>query len=377
MIRLSGAEWLQKMADGRRLSVSERRKRRETLITAFLIAGMCIVVAGTIIFVAKFNNREEASETGASSGITLTFADESIDVTTTSEFTTTLAVTTTEAASSSSTAESTTGTTTESATESPKDAVTPTPSESSETSETSEETVPEDMGFAFSSEPDMLTSIKELKAGTIVSKEEIDMKNLSQYFTSVKIEEGDSIYQRINGKSYQKNNDIKLSDLRYLKMLHVNFNGDYQVGEMIVNKSISDEVLGIFKSLFQDGYQIYSMYLIDNFWEKNAGTADWNSIEANNTSCFCYRAATGGSKLSKHALGRAIDINPQQNPYVTYKDGKASCAHSNAADYVSNRSSKKAHVITTSDKAYKAFTKKGWTWGGSWSSPKDYQHFQK
>ena len=367
--------------DDRRLSVSERRKRRETLITAFLIAGMCIVVAGTIIFVAKFNNREEAGETGASSGITLTFADESIDVTTTTEITTTAAATTMEAASSSSSTESTTesatGTTTESATESTKDAVTPTPSESSGTSETTEETDLEDVGFAFSSEPDMLTSIKDLKAGTIVSKDEIDMKNLSQYFTSVKIEEGDSIYQRINGKSYQKNNDIKLSDLRYLKMLHVNFNGDYQVGEMIVNKSISDEVLGIFKSLFQDGYQIYSMYLIDNFWEKNAGTADWNSIEANNTSCFCYRAATGGSKLSKHALGRAIDINPQQNPYVTYKDGKASCAHSNAADYVSNRSSKKAHVITTSDKAYKAFTKKGWTWGGSWSSPKDYQHFQK
>ena len=160
-------------------------------------------------------------------------------------------------------------------------------------------------------------------------------------------------------------------------MLHVNFDGDYQVGEMIVNKSVSDEVLGIFKSLFSDGYQIYSMYLIDNFWEKNAGTADWNSIEANNTSCFCYRAATGGSKLSKHALGRAIDINPQQNPYVTFKDGKAQYSHKNAADYATNRSSKKAHVITTSDKAYKLFNKKGWTWGGSWSSPKDYQHFQK
>lgn len=370
--------------------MSERRKRRETIITAFLIAGMCIVVAGTIIFVAKFNkNGDDAEETGVTSGITLTFAEESIDSTTTTTTTTTTestaATTTTTATTGSettnptdgSTSESTSGTT-ESAAETTKEAATPTPSESSaETSETTEETDLEELSFAFSSEPDTLTSIKDLKAGTIVSKEEIDMKNLSQYFTSVKIEEGDSIYQRINGKSYQKNNDIKLSDLRYLKMLHVNFKGEYQVGEMIVNKSISDEVLGIFKSLFQDGYQIYSMYLIDNFWEKNAGTADWNSIEANNTSCFCYRAATGGSKLSKHALGRAIDINPQQNPYVTFKDGKAQYSHKNAADYATNRSSKKAHVITTSDKAYKAFTKKGWTWGGSWSSPKDYQHFQK
>ena len=356
------------------------------MITAMLIAGMCILVAGTIIFVAKYNKGDEIEETDSSTGITLTLADITDSTTassvkseleTSAESTTS---TTKESASEStiaSSTESSAESTTESATESTKAAVTPEPSESeTETSETSEETM-EDIGFALSSEPDKLTSIKDLKAGTIVAKEEIDMNNLSQYFTSVKIEEGDSIYQRINGKSYQKNNDIKLSDLRYLKMLHVNFKGEYQVGEMITNKSVSDEVLGLFKSLFQDGYQIYSMYLIDNFWEKNAGTADWNSIEANNTSCFCYRAATGGSKLSKHALGRAIDINPQQNPYVTYKDGKAQCAHSNASEYVSNRSSKKAHVITTSDKAYKAFTKKGWTWGGSWSSPKDYQHFQK
>lgn len=352
--------------------MSERRRRRETIITAFLIAGMCIVVAGTIIFVMKFTGSETAGESDVSSGVTLTFATDSVDVTTATSAATTEASTTGSESSSGSETESATITVTVTP------AITSSEESSSDTTsgETSDTKEPE-MGFALSSEPDMLTSIKDLKAGTIVSKDQIDKKNLSQYFTSSKISEGDSVYERINGKSYKKNNDIKLSDLRYLKMLHVNFDGDYQVGEMIVNKSVSDEVLGIFKSLFSDGYQIYSMYLIDDFWEKNAGTADWNSIEANNTSCFCYRAATGGSKLSKHALGRAIDINPQQNPYVTFKDGKAQYSHKNAKDYATNRSSKKAHVITTSDKAYKAFTKKGWTWGGSWSSPKDYQHFQK
>ena len=368
--------------------MSERRKRRENVITALLIAGMCIIVAGTIIFAAKYL-KDSGSQVSVTSSTDVTLYLDSVqsEITAlgstagTPESTTESTNGSTTASSSESTPESTSASSAESKAETPTGtpAVTaaPSPAASDEQETSSEETTGEEISFAFSSEPDQLTSIADLSAGTLLSEAQIDKNNLSQYFTAVLIEEGDSVYKRINGKSYQKNNDIKLSDLRYLKMLHRNFNNDIQVGEMIVNKSVANEVLGIFKQLFSDGYQIYSMYLIDNFWEKNAGTADWNSIEANNTSCFCYRAATGGSKLSKHALGRAIDINPMQNPYVTYKDGKPQYSHSNAADYVSNRSSKKAHVITTSDKAYKLFTKKGWSWGGNWSSPKDYQHFQK
>ena len=376
--------------------MSERRKRRENVITALLIAGMCIIVAGTIIFAAKYL-KDSGSQVSVTSSTDVTLYLDSVQSEITALGSTAGTPESTTESTTGSTTESTTGSTTASSSESTSEstsassaeskaetptgtpAVTaaPSPAASDEQETSSEETTGEEISFAFSSEPDQLTSIADLSAGTLLSEAQIDKNNLSQFFTAVTIEEGDSVYKRINGKSYQKNNDIKLSDLRYLKMLHRNFNNDIQVGEMIVNKSVANEVLGIFKQLFSDGYQIYSMYLIDNFWEKNAGTADWNSIEANNTSCFCYRAATGGSKLSKHALGRAIDINPMQNPYVTYKDGKPQYSHSNAADYVSNRSSKKAHVITTSDKAYKLFTKKGWSWGGNWSSPKDYQHFQK
>ena len=337
--------------------MSDRRKRKENMITALLIAGMCVVIATTIIIIVKFSKSEEGEK--ASSGANISV--ESVTEPNISESETT----------SESATESTPETTTPSPTPTPEPTATPTP-EPTATPEPTETPKP-----TATPVPEKLKSIKDLDAGTVVSADKIDKENLGQYFTSVEIKEGDAVYKRINGKSYKKNKDIKLSDLRYLKMLHVNFDGKYQVGEMIVNKSVSKEVLEIFKSLFKDGYQIYSMYLIDNFWKKDGETSDWNSIEANNTSCFCYRAATGGSKLSKHALGRAIDINPQQNPYVTYKNGKPSYSHKNAAKFVSNRSSKTPHVITTSDKAYKLFKNKGWTWGGSWSSPKDYQHFQK
>lgn len=336
--------------------MSNKRKRRENLITALLIAGMCIVIATTIIIIVKISTEEK--DAGATSP--------SSDVHT--ESVTELPATTSEATSESTT-EETTPSPTPTPTPEPTETPTPEPTVTPVPTETPKPTA--------TPVPKKLTGIKDLDAGTVVSADKIDKENLGQYFTSVEIKEGDAVYKRINGKSYKKNKDIKLSDLRYLKMLHVNFDGKYQVGEMIVNKSVAKEVLEIFKSLFKDGYQIYSMYLIDNFWKKDGATSDWNSIEANNTSCFCYRAATGGSKLSKHALGRAIDINPQQNPYVTYKNGKPNYSHKNAAKFVSNRSSKTPHVITKSDKAYKLFTKKGWTWGGSWSSPKDYQHFQK
>ena len=223
----------------------------------------------------------------------------------------------------------------------------------------------------------MLTSLDGYDPGNVIEDGLIDTDNLDQYFTIREIQPGDDVYQRIYGQSFVDNNDIALQDLRYLKMLHVNFDGCYQVGEMIVNAAVAQQVTEIFEALCENGYQIYSMYLIDDFWVGNGTDSDTNSIEYNNTSCFCYRAATGGSNISRHALGLAIDLNPQQNPYVsTGSDGSLHWSHENASDYVYDRSSSTPHVITESDYAYQLFTSYGWTWGGSWNNPRDYQHFQ-
>ena len=329
--------------------MSDKRKRRENLITALLIAGMCIVIGVTIVFVVKFAKKDKDSDIKQlTPGMTEAsdISDESAEDTSSSE-------------------EGPTGT----PTPVPTDTPTPSPTLSPTPTNTPTPTP--------TPKPKKLESLSGYDPGDVIDSDKIDRDNLSQYFTSSEIVEGDSAYNRIYGKSYVSNSNIGLSDLRYLKMLHVNFNGDFQVGEMIVNKSVAGEVLEIFETLCAEGYQIYSMYLIDDFWSGDGATSDWYSIDANNTSAFCYREATGSSNLSKHALGKAIDINPQQNPYVTYTDGKAKYSHDNAADYVYDRSSSKAHEITTSDRAYELFTSYGWTWGGSWNSPKDYQHFQK
>ena len=185
-----------------------------------------------------------------------------------------------------------------------------------------------------------------------------------------------SVYKRINGKSYRKNPNISLDELRYLKVLHYNFKHRIQVGELIVNVELTEDFLEIFKELFNKEYEIQSIYLVDNYWTGDGTSTDSASIAKNNTSAFCYRKITGGSELSNHAFGRAIDINPRQNPYIEYIGGKPSWGDSHAGAYL-DRSSGKAHMITHKDACFLAFKERGFSWGGDWNSPKDYQHFEK
>lgn len=211
-------------------------------------------------------------------------------------------------------------------------------------------------------------------SGTIIDKDDLDTSNLSSYFVAVEIP--DEVFNYINGRSFQENSQISREDLRYIKLLHYNFDHEIQVGELIVNASLAKEMCNIFTELFNNEYEIYSMYLPDRYWTGDGNTTDTESCDANNTSAFFYRVVDGSNKLSNHAMGKAIDINPQQNPYVSYKNGSAECIHENALDYI-DRTTGAEHMITESGVCYRLFTVSGYKWGGSWNSIKDYQHFEK
>lgn len=181
-----------------------------------------------------------------------------------------------------------------------------------------------------------------------------------------------SILGRIQGISYPKDCPVSLTALRYCHIRYIDFDGNKQDGEMICNKAIADDVMQIFSQLYDSGYQIESIHLIDDF-----GGDDEASMEADNTSCFNYRTIAGSSKISKHALGLAIDINPLYNPSVTFdKKGNSIIAPSTATDYI-DRTKNFAYKISDQDLAYKLFTKHDFIWGGNWNSIKDYQHFEK
>ena len=166
---------------------------------------------------------------------------------------------------------------------------------------------------------------------------------------------------------------MPLKDLRYLRMKHINFSGEDQMGEMVVHKEVSVEVTKIFEALYDAGYSINKMRLVSDY-----KGSDWQSIEADNTSAFNCRKATGSKKFSKHSYGKAIDINPIENPYV-FRSGKSS--HKASKPYLkrkrTNQSMSQRAMLLSHDKATKIFKKHGWKWGGDWSGVKDYQHFSK
>lgn len=177
----------------------------------------------------------------------------------------------------------------------------------------------------------------------------------------------DSIFALMQGKSYPKGCTVKREELRYLTVLHVDANGKAHMGELVCNKLIADDLIAIFKKLYEAKYPIERMQLIDNF---NAD--DERSMAANNTSCFCYRTVNGSSKLSKHSLGMAIDINPLYNPCVRNKNVQPK----NGAPYT-NRVRTFSYKIERGDLLWRLFTERGFRWGGAWRSLKDWQHFEK
>lgn len=174
------------------------------------------------------------------------------------------------------------------------------------------------------------------------------------------------------GGSYPTGCTVPRSSLRYLQVLHYDFEGNVQTGELVCNKAIADDLLAIFRELYEAHYQIERISLIDDY-----GADDESSMRANNTSCFCYRTTAGSKNLSKHALGMAIDINPLQNPYVkTLANGKTRIQPTTAGKYV-KRTPRQKHMIDRSDLCYQLFIKHGFRWGGTWRTLKDYQHFEK
>ena len=175
---------------------------------------------------------------------------------------------------------------------------------------------------------------------------------------------------------------ISYDDLRYIKVLHYNFRHQIQVGELVVNQAIAEDCRQIFMELFQEEYEINSMYLIDRYYEKdqarNGEQVDISSINDDNTSAFHYRKIAGTEVLSNHAYGMAIDINPLENPYVKEADLQQTVA-SPYKDYNSykDRTAQRAHMISKDDACYRIFKAHGFQWGGEWNGNKDYQHFEK
>lgn len=177
----------------------------------------------------------------------------------------------------------------------------------------------------------------------------------------------EAVKTRMQGKSLPEAARIGFDELRYLTLYHYDFDGRIQQGDMVCNKAIAHDLLCIFRTLFAEAYPINSIRLVDDF-----DASDEASMQANNSSCFNYRTIAGSWRLSQHAFGMAVDINPLQNPCVK----GSRIRPSTATDYV-DRSKQFPHKIDDNDFCKKTFESYGFRWGGRWRSLKDYQHFER
>lgn len=157
--------------------------------------------------------------------------------------------------------------------------------------------------------------------------------------------------------------DVK-NKLVLLDIPHRGFDGFLHIGQLVIHKEVSKDVQEIFSKLLALQFPTEKIIPIVKY-----GWDDIRSMEDNNTSAFNYRTILGTDRFSNHSYGRALDINPVQNPYfardgVTYPEG---------AVYDTT----KAGTIEKEGVVVKLFKSYGWIWGGDWTTPVDYQHFEK
>jgi hypothetical protein len=159
---------------------------------------------------------------------------------------------------------------------------------------------------------------------------------------------------------------VPVEDLRAIDASFWGFDGAVHEGRIVVAAEVVDDIVGVPGDLFAARYPIERMQPVDAY-----GGSDDASVEADNTSAFNCRFATGStSRWSEHAYGRAVDLNPLVNPYVT-----AATVLPPQSQAFLDRTRADPGVIHDGDPAVVAFESRGWVWGGRWSTTKDYQHF--
>jgi hypothetical protein len=180
----------------------------------------------------------------------------------------------------------------------------------------------------------------------------------------------DEIFARIKGKSFKDDCTLPREDLRYLHVLNKDIDGKTHEGEMIVNEHIAQDVLDILKELYENSYPIEKIRLVDEY-----DADDELSMEDNNSSSFNFRFISHTTRISKHGLGLAVDINTLYNPYTKVVDGERIVEPVTGEPYL-DRDATFDYKIDENDLCYKLFKEHGFEWGGEWSDRKDYQHFE-
>lgn len=165
--------------------------------------------------------------------------------------------------------------------------------------------------------------------------------------------------------SWREGCPVHWTDLTAVNVAYWGYDGKRHTGNLVVHDSVAGQVREVFRRLYEVRFQIRRIKNVDHY-----GADDNRSMAANNTSAFNCRRVAGTTAWSEHSYGKAIDINPIQNPYVS----GSTVSPPAGRDWL-NRDHQVPGMIAHGDPVWGAWAWFGWGWGGDWSSKKDYQHF--
>lgn len=210
----------------------------------------------------------------------------------------------------------------------------------------------------------------DYRPGDVVPKPYLKVYGYERFFSISPISE--PLKALMDNCSMHQKGRVSWDNLRYLRVLHCDAEGNSIVGELVCAASISEDLIEIFKALYEAAYPIEKMRLVDYY-----DGDDEASMRDNNTSCFNQRSITAGGRVSKHSYGLAVDINPKYNPYYKVRGmGRVILQPEGSSDYL-DRNGDFAYKIVKGDLCYRLFRQHGFHWGGDWLGSKDYQHFEK
>jgi hypothetical protein len=175
-----------------------------------------------------------------------------------------------------------------------------------------------------------------------------------------------AVRERMTGVSWRRGCPVPLADLRLVRARYVGFDGKAHAGRIVVHRDVARDVVAVLRRLYAARFPIRRMLPVDTY-----GGSDFRSIEADNTSAFNCRYVDGTRRWSEHAYGRAIDLNPIENPYVT---SAGTTSHAASRPFL-RRAPYRAGMAVEGGAVVRAFDAVGWGWGGRWSGARDYQHF--
>lgn len=174
-----------------------------------------------------------------------------------------------------------------------------------------------------------------------------------------------ALQARMTGRSWRDDPRCPRWDqLAYLRVDHVDFTGAPARGELVVAGVVAPRAVALFRRLWQLGFPIRRLALIDEL-----DADDERSMAADNSSAFNFRTIAGTALLSQHALGRAIDLNPVENPWRR-PDRIAPAAGAAFAD----RRDLRPGMIVRPGPVVAALDELGWAWGGDWCHAFDDHH---